>query len=113
MEHKIFIMNRHTKPGATGDYVGRPTALGNYSGKVNTKGTNRHDVCLAYRADLIEQLEAPGDPSPAKKMFIELLNKLSTTGELVLVCWCTPKECHADVIRDLLLDYVEGRRTFA
>ncbi len=28
---------------------------------------------------------------------------LAKHGKLVLVCWCAPKPCHAEIIRDALL----------
>ena len=29
-------------------------------------------------------------------------------GELIIVCWCAPRLCHGDVIKEYLVDYLKG-----
>lgn len=63
-------------------YVGRPSKWGNQF-KIGRDGT-RDEVIAKYRAWIAEQPELLLD-------LHELIGK-------DLVCWCSPKPCHADVL---------------
>jgi hypothetical protein len=79
--------------------VGRPTPLGNPF-QIGRDGS-RKEVVEKYRQWLCEGLD--GD-NPCTRMFANLFDQVSETGELTLICWCSPEECHADVIKDLLME---------
>ena len=76
-------------------YVGRPSVLGNpYS---HTTGT-RADQVVATRDEAVERygrwlLGRIRDSDP---LVIAALNALDD--DSVLVCWCAPQRCHAEMI---------------
>ena len=38
-----------------------------------------------------------------RQEMLNLYNNWQESGELNLICWCSPKRCHGDVIKDLLI----------
>ena len=84
----------------------------------------RHDVCSAYRTWLrlptgvTMQVAIPGVYQTTWKMTMEkriamdkeltYLFEHARNADIVLLCWCAPKECHAEAIRDRL-DGLLGR----
>lgn len=94
----ITIKNR--RRGETGEYVGRPTVLGNPF-MLHSEG-EREAVLERYRVYAAKQM---GDSSSAfSKEMQRLHSKWVNEGHLELVCWCAPKLCHADVIRSILME---------
>jgi len=62
-------------------------------------GQNRDKVLARYRAWLLEHIEA-GDPPIIKEL--ARIKALSKEGDVRLVCWCAPKRCHGEIIREVL-----------
>lgn len=95
--------------GRQGEYVGRPSILGNpYSHKFGEQKyltLTREEAITRYREWLIEQLQKQN--SPQFKELLRLAQIVGKEGKLVLRCWCAPLPCHADVIRDLVFKLVE------
>ena len=87
---EITIGNRRS--GGDGTYVGRPTALGN---PFSTTG-GRGKAIDQYRVWLREKLTAR-DRAVCEAME-RLRQRAIRTKRLVLLCWCHPLECHAEVI---------------
>lgn len=84
------VLNRFRLGGQTPDtavYVGRPTRWGNPF-RVGVHG-NREEVLDRYETWARRQLA--NDPY----WLAPLRNK-------DLICWCAPKECHADVLLKLM-----------
>lgn len=96
----VRVANRRT--GALGDYVGRPTPLGNPF-EIGKHGT-REEVIAKYSEWLDLQMQ-DYQPNAQQAMIAALVNKARRHGQLTLVCWCAPQPCHADVIRDVILDH--------
>lgn len=63
------------------------------------KGGDRATIISQYREHLLRSLKE--DPTTAQA-FAELLGRLKQEGSLTLMCWCAPKPCHAEVIKELL-----------
>ena len=103
----ITIKNlRREKPKYAFDVkVDRSSILGNpYYMKVESQ---RDLVCQKYKLYFEKMLKADKD------FQIELLRLLAiyeTFGELNLFCWCAPKRCHAETIREYLEDVISGKR---
>ena len=76
------------------EYVGRPSVLGNKFRIL--KDVPRARVIQKYKRWLWDKIK-----SRDKKVIDELtrLKAIAVSGELVLGCWCTPKACHADIIK--------------
>jgi hypothetical protein len=81
-----------------GKYVGRPSALGNPF-RVGRDGT-REDVIARYRRWLRAQWRHGG---AVRQELERLAAKYQRDGRLTLLCWCTPRLCHADVIREAVV----------
>lgn len=54
-----------------------------------------------YRNWLDEALSRPASSQTAE---IDRLARIARKGALALECWCAPYPCHADVIRDVLIE---------
>lgn len=80
-------------------YVGRPSSLGNPF-SIGPDG-DRQEVIAKYVEWLDIQMADPA--SPAARKFTSLVRLVKRNGSLVLLCWCHPEACHADVLRDRLL----------
>jgi hypothetical protein len=82
----VRVVNKRS--GEKGVYVGRPSALGNpYS--IGQDG-GRATVIQSYRRWLWRRLQAKDS------RVLAALRELSE--DSVLVCWCAPAACHAEVI---------------
>jgi hypothetical protein len=79
-------------------YVGRPSVLGNpYI--IGTDGT-REEVIEKYRGWLSKHMSVVGGRVWRE---IHRIRRLHDTGRrVVLVCWCKPAKCHADVIKEVV-----------
>ena len=95
----ITIVNKHH--GSSGVYVGRPTVLGNpYTLQVYT----RTDAIARYRIWLRQQWQRHGEVHAA---LLQLARRYKACEQLTLVCWCAPRRCHAEVIREAVLGMVQ------
>jgi hypothetical protein len=96
---EINIKNK-SKWKQDGYYIGRPTVLGNPF-KINND-ISREESISRYAEWLINAI------LKRKKIIVNELQKmehiLQEKGKLNLVCWCSPKMCHADLIRQILLN---------
>ena len=79
--------------------VDRQTPLGNpYPEKEHGR-----DGCIAlYRDWLNVQLADPD--STASIQFASIQQRLMQGESIALMCWCAPKACHGDVIREKLME---------
>ena len=93
---KIRVVNKHRKE--VGEYIGRGSPLGN---PWPIQGLDTREIVIArYKEYLYHQIKI------GNKEIINELERLGdiaiTTGSLNLQCFCSPKPCHGDVIKDLL-----------
>jgi hypothetical protein len=96
----ISIVNQ--QHGArTGVYVGRPTVLGN---PYRVEELGREQAVARYRVWLRQQWQLGGAP---RAQLLALARQYKAAGQLVLSCWCAPRQCHAEVIRDAVLGIVQ------
>ncbi len=91
-------------PGTTRVYVGRPSVLGNPFAMRSE--ADRQRVVADYRAWLRSQYQTRGP----ERQELEHLLQLALAGPLELVCYCAPRSCHADVIREALLGMARARK---
>jgi hypothetical protein len=102
---EIRVLNKRVV-GDRGEYVGRPSALGNPF-KLEHE-SQRNQVIQQYELWLQERINA------REAQVYNELNRLyqiaRDQGVLELTCWCAPKRCHADVIRNILLEVLKERR---
>ena len=79
-------------PGRAGSPLGNPYKL--------KSGAQRGAVIAQYEVWLDVQLSSD---TPAHRAFDALI-EAARHGDLVLLCWCAPLECHGDVIRRRIED---------
>ena len=90
-------------PGVHREYVGRPSKLGNPFPM--RKEADRAKVVEQYTAWLRSQYAAKG---PVRKELERLLS-IARRQPLELVCFCAPKSCHADIIRNAIIGMDKAR----
>lgn len=101
----IKVVNKRIH-GDNGEYIARPSCLGNKYTHLNTSKfaenivDTRQEAIFSYRKYLEEQLKSD---TPQKQEMDRLYKKYIEERQLTLVCWCFPKACHGSVIRELLL----------
>ena len=82
-----------------GYYVGRPTVLGNPF-KID-EHTTREISIQRYAEWLKSKIKSRNSTIIQHLHIMEKI--LQEEGKLNLVCWCAPKMCHADLIKQVLL----------
>ena len=84
-----------------GNYVGRPTPLGNPF--IISKFCSRDEACDQYIDWFNNQLLT----SDVKfhSQLRGLAQKYREQGELTLLCYCHPKRCHAETIRNWIYEH--------
>lgn len=93
---RINIVNKYH--GIKGEYIGRGSPLGNPY-KINNYMT-REQCIINYEEYIIRELEKEN-----KEILNELIRlfNIALKQELNLVCYCSPKPCHGDIIKKILL----------
>lgn len=93
----ITIVNKHH--GKSGEYIGRGSPLGNPF--VIGKDGSREQVIAKYRVWLNEQIMRKNP------VVLDELNRLGNKAidekGLALQCFCYPKPCHGEVIKEKLV----------
>ena len=109
----IYVHNKRKYKGH-GEYIGRPSPLGNPYSHLN-KGTlakyqvaTRDEAVEVYGAYIRQQLYVEKNQQ-VKDTFNRLYAEYQATGELHLICWCAPCKCHGDVVREILLNKAKER----
>jgi hypothetical protein len=93
----IKIVNRKTYDG-TGIPIYRPTILCN---PYHMRDESERDSVIEKFKKWLMDL---GDYSPQWQEIERLYEKWKEEGELTLICYCAPKRCHGEVIKDLLIN---------
>lgn len=93
----IIIVNKHH--GKSGEYIGRGSPLGNPF--VIGKDGSREQVIAKYRVWLNEQIMRK-NPAVLDELN-RLGNKAIDEKGLALQCFCYPKPCHGEVIKEKLV----------
>lgn len=103
MTVKINVVNK--RHGVAGEYIGRPSPLGNpFTSKSHGQGIRVNSVQESinmFDKWLEDKINAGDQP-----VLLELarLYNIADKQELNLVCWCAPGPCHGDVIKRVLLN---------
>lgn len=91
----ISIVNR--RDGWTGEYIGRPSVLGNPF--IIGKNGNRNEIVEKYRQYLWYEIQQENRPICNE---LNRLKRLSINESINLICWCSPKKCHGDVVKNCI-----------
>lgn len=97
MVYHVHIKNKHHGYSA-GEYIGRGSPLGNPF-VIGEDGT-REEVIAKYKTYLQVQVQI------GNALIINELDRLAyilmERKELTLICYCAPRPCHGQVIKDML-----------
>ena len=101
----ITVVNRYKNMDGDGVFIGRPSPLGNpFSHQENasiycTKVATREEAVARY-AEWLDEKIVSRDPDVIREL--NRLLWMAREGPIKLVCYCAPKSCHGDVIRERL-----------
>lgn len=98
---KPYVYIGRKMPGRPGSPVANPFKA--------SKESDRPKVLQQYVSWLREQMESN---TPARRE-IERIAVMAKSGDVMLLCWCTPKSCHGDVIKEIVMDIVEANKESA
>ena len=93
----IRIVNK--RDGIPGEYVGRPSPLGNPY-LIGPDGT-RKEVIEKYRVWFEDRAKHVINIRFQQEL-ARMVQIYRDTGELTLVCWCAPEDCHARIIKEYI-----------
>lgn len=100
----ISVVNKYTFKGLHAVYIGRPSPLGNPYKITDSK--SRDDVIDAYERYLIGGYESDGR---IQRAINDLVEKYLAGEEINLLCFCAPRRCHGEVIREFVEKLAESR----
>jgi len=96
---KINVRNKSNWKGK-GFYVGRPSPLSN---PFIITDTQSRDFCIKSYSHMIKNSILNSDFNIISALS-NLYSYLIKYGELNLICYCSPKPCHAEIIKKILLN---------
>ena len=80
-------------------YIGRGSVLGNKFPMLDQSDEERNRVCVKYAHWLCKKIEA-NDPAILNEL--RIIQRKSEEGLVILGCFCHPKQCHGDFIKEIL-----------
>jgi hypothetical protein len=92
--HKVHVENK--LHGARGEYIGRPSPLGNPF-EIDDN-MDRSTVISKYKEWFYENI----NDYKVDKELERLKTIIENDGDVTLVCWCAPSDCHGHVIKEYL-----------
>jgi hypothetical protein len=102
----ITVVNKYKEPNHI--YCGRGSALGNPFPMKNE--SERDKVCDKYEVYFKEQVQVLKNESMLKEL--RVIYKQALKGDVNLGCFCSPKRCHCETIKEFiekqLLKAVDG-----
>lgn len=95
----IEIVNTHVVGQSVGEYCGRGSPLGNPIPISSESG--RNFVCDQYESIFAGWVRTRTEPQMSELFRLKRLYE-DNGGSLTLRCFCAPKRCHVETIRDWL-----------
>ena len=106
MKNDILIVNKKTFQGLSYEYIGRPSILSNpythldlHKTKAKYKVNSRGEAIDKYREYLIYEVQN-GNVAIINELY--RLAEIVKNKTLILSCWCFPKRCHGEVIKEMI-----------
>lgn len=100
--HNLTVVNKRTNRFDV--YIGRGSPLGNPFPMTNYSSDERERVIEAYKEWFNDKLEAQ-DPNVLREL--SRIKSLLKEQPVSLGCFCAPKNCHGDVIKEHLCREIE------
>lgn len=109
-QESIRVVNKHRTD--EGEYIGRGSPLGNpFSHLRGTRAIrvrSREEAVAMYREYLHAEIKKGNTKITAE--LGRLYDILVSRGELTLKCFCAPRACHGNVIKEVLEACLEERK---
>lgn len=102
----MYVHLGNKKLGDEGEYIGRPSPLGNpFPARTEE---DRDDAIEKYQVWFFQKIDE-GDERVVRELE-KLLELARRPDGVVLLCWCYPKRCHGEIIKEVLhiMDELEG-----
>ena len=111
MLKRLTVVNRYNHEATSNDvYIGRGSPFGNpYSHlasdfKDTIKCNNREESIELFKEYFNDIVNGCGCKNkPLRQKLRDIIIKIKLGGEVNLVCFCKPKTCHGDIIRNYIL----------
>lgn len=111
---RIQVVNKYKHEPTTDDvYIGRGSVFGNPYSHINESDfkvklvVTREEAIDKYKEYFEEVINSCGCANKDFKNKIRsMVVTVKTGGNINLVCFCKPKACHGDVIRDYILTQI-------
>lgn len=103
----ITVVNKYKHQPTVNDvYIGRGSVLGNPYSSIKDRDTKASVICDSREESVVkykQHLEmAIKDKIKPITNELNRIYKLAKEGDVNLVCFCSPKLCHGDVIKEIL-----------
>jgi hypothetical protein len=105
--NQIVVVNKHriTRGNHRTIYIGRPSALGNPF--PITDDCSREQSIKQYAGWLTKQIDEGNRKVIGALEHIASLTQDASGEAVQLVCYCAPKACHGDLIRQVVIKAIE------
>lgn len=103
----IKVVNKHTHQPTSNDvYIGRGSILGNPYSSIKDRDTKATVICDTREESIAKfrqhiELAIKDKVKPYTRE-LNRIYKLAKEGDVNLVCFCSPKSCHGDVIKEII-----------
>lgn len=111
IDDKIKVVNKSTDEETPYDYyIGRPSYIGNpfshlkHSRHAEHIVDTRDEAIDSYRDYFYEKIKT--DPK-FKAEIDKLIDFYKENGRINIQCWCHPKRCHGDIIKEYLVNHLK------
>lgn len=103
----IYVVNKYGhKPTERDIYIGRGSPLGNPYTSIKDRKTKAEHVCDSreesisnYRGYIDRELKNNNRQIAGE---LNRIWQFAMTGDVYLVCFCAPKPCHGDVVKEIV-----------
>lgn len=103
----INVVNKYKHTLSNTDiYIGRGSILGNPFTSIKDKQTKALEVCESreesinrFRGYITKEIE---NKNPLICQELNRIYKLALKGNVNLICFCKPKDCHGDIIKEII-----------
>ncbi len=111
MLNRLKVVNKYKHEPTSDDvYIGRGSLFGSPYSHLPSEKENvtlcdtREEAIDAYKKYFHDIIDSCGcKHKQFKGQLREMIVKLKLGGEINLICFCKPKACHGDVIKDYIL----------
>jgi len=110
LNNSIIVVNKHNHIDTKYDYyIARPSILGNpYSHNKNSLAKyyvdSRNIAIDKYKDYFYQEIEINND---FKNEINNVINFYKEKKKINLVCWCKPKKCHGDIIKEYIIKKIK------